>query len=215
MFLFKNRSEAGIYLAHEIFKKQIFEPILLAINPGGVPVANTIAHELKLSFEVIMTRLLVMPGHDEYVIGAIAEEDNPVVSFDTNFSDPRMLELIVQEKKEIQRSIDLFRPQKNLPKIKNQNVILINDIFFEDFELVAAAKYLKKRGAKKVSVAVPIAYKAFDDRPFIDEIIFVEEIKYIQDPHIFFEDFSPVTDREILECLDRLDVSGETYLGLS
>ena len=73
MFRFKNRVQAGQYLAGKL-TKYVNAPdvIVLGLPRGGVIVAHEIAVKLGLPLDIFMVRKLGVPGYSELAMGAIA-----------------------------------------------------------------------------------------------------------------------------------------------
>src|SRR5438045_9770473 len=70
---FRDRRQAGRELAEALAERQLWEPVVLALPRGGVPVGFEIARFLAAPLDVFVARKVGAPGHPEYGIGAIAE----------------------------------------------------------------------------------------------------------------------------------------------
>src|SRR5215217_7423283 len=71
--IYRNRSEAGKYLATQLTSYADRDDVLVfALPRGGVPVAYEVAKELKAPLDVFLVRKLGVPGHEELAMGAIA-----------------------------------------------------------------------------------------------------------------------------------------------
>src|SRR6516225_1871844 len=70
---FRNRSEAGQFLAQKL-KKYADRPdvMVLALPRGGVPVAIEVARVLNATLDVFLVRKLGLPEREELAMGAIA-----------------------------------------------------------------------------------------------------------------------------------------------
>jgi len=76
MFRFKNRVQAGQYLAEKLITyAEAFNAIILGLPRGGVMVAHEIAEKLGLPLDVFLVRKLGVPGYEELAMGAIASGD--------------------------------------------------------------------------------------------------------------------------------------------
>lgn len=207
MFIYQDRQDAGSELAQLISQKQIHEPVLLALPRGGVPVASVISHELGLPFEVLVTRRVEYPGQGHYEIGAIAEDDKALLMEDINYADPRILEAIREERDELHRRVSLYRQGQNLPDLNGKDVILVDDgLTDEEGEALVAAKFARNHGARRVFLAVPVAPQSVKDTvlsQYVDEVLCPHWEEDIETVGEFFQDFSDVTDRQVLELLGR------------
>src|SRR5690349_7588608 len=71
--MFKNRTEAGQFLAEKLTKyANRPDVVVLALPRGGVPVAYEVAQQLNAPLDVFVVRKLGVPGHEELAMGAIA-----------------------------------------------------------------------------------------------------------------------------------------------
>ncbi len=58
--MFTSRKEAGQKLAAKIVDLHLFEPVVLALPRGGVPVAAEIATALKAPFDILVVRKVAL-----------------------------------------------------------------------------------------------------------------------------------------------------------
>ena len=77
---FENREQAGKILAEKLLKFQKFDPIILALPRGGVPIAHEITTALHAPLDIVLVKKIGAPGHDEFAIGAIAEDEKPILN---------------------------------------------------------------------------------------------------------------------------------------
>jgi putative phosphoribosyl transferase len=69
-FLFRDRREAGRWLAHALSRyKEAKDTIILALPRGGVVVGYEISLALRLPLDVLVTRKLGAPGDPELAMG--------------------------------------------------------------------------------------------------------------------------------------------------
>ena len=82
---FENRIAAGRLLALCLQAgRPLVDPLVMALPPGGVPVALEVARALEAELDLIMVRRLGMPGQSELAMGAVAGggirlRNNPVI----------------------------------------------------------------------------------------------------------------------------------------
>src|ERR671931_2579108 len=114
---FRDRTEAGRRLAGKL-RAYAGRPdvIVLALPRGGVPVAYEIAEALGAPLDVFVVRKLVMPGHPEFAIGAIASGGVRVLNDDAvhwyHISD-RVIETIAHEEQiELERRERDYRGER-------------------------------------------------------------------------------------------------------
>ena len=79
--IFKDRFTAGKLLAKELKKyKNKKDAIVLAIPRGGLQIGCSIAKELNLNLDIILTKKIGYPGNPEYAIGAVSLKEEVVDS---------------------------------------------------------------------------------------------------------------------------------------
>src|SRR5262245_63861102 len=105
---FRNRSEAGIFLARTLERyKDNPDVVALALPRGGVPVAYEVAKALNVPLDVFLVRKLGVPGYEECAMGAIATGGvrvlNDNIVDDLNIS-PKVINSVAKaEMKELHR----------------------------------------------------------------------------------------------------------------
>jgi len=125
--MFRNRTEAGKKLAEKLIKyKANKEAIILALPRGGVPVAFEGAKKLKIPIDLIIVRKLPIPDNPEAGIGALSETGE-IIWQPQKESYPKDVieEILIEQKKEIERRTKILRKGRDLPKLKNKIVILL------------------------------------------------------------------------------------------
>ena len=121
--IFKDRFTAGKLLAKELKKyKNKKDAIVLAIPRGGLQIGFSIAKELNLNLDIILTKKIGYPGNPEYAIGAVSLTSEIVEEQGIS------KDYIQNEIKNIRKSLK-ERYKKYLGKSKPQNLknkIVIN-----------------------------------------------------------------------------------------
>ena len=71
--MFRNREDAARQLGHRLLRRQLDDPLVLAIPRGGVAVGAVLADMLAADLDVVLARKLRAPGQPELAIGAVGE----------------------------------------------------------------------------------------------------------------------------------------------
>lgn len=205
MFLYRDRQDAGSDLAQLIMMAEIYDPLLLAIPRGGVPVASVISRELAYPFDVLIIRKIFYPGKKKFIIGAMTEDERAFITEDINYADPRILEVINEERHELQREVALYRWGRGLVEFKGRNVILIDDSLSDGISVLAASRYLKQKAASKVVLAVPVA--PLNEGPvlkrYLDQVLCPHRVPLVAPAGQWYQEFSALSDQDVLEFLGR------------
>jgi len=206
---FKDRREAAKLLSSELKKLNLENPIVLAIPRGGAVLASVIADELGTIWDFVIPRKIGAPHNRELAIGAITEDgtillNHPVVS-SLKISREYIDKAAEKELEEIKRRFHLYRGERTYPELQNKSVILVDDGIATGFTVFAAIKSLRRRGAEKISVAVPVAPK--DTAEEIKEVVDVFVCLYT--PTIFYavgeyyENFEQIEDEEVISLFNK------------
>jgi putative phosphoribosyl transferase len=207
-YLFANRVEAGIQLAQELRQHQLTKPLMLALPRGGVPIAHEIFRHLGIPWEVLITRKIGAPYNPEYGIGAISEDDKPLLTpaayLREGVVEDAVAGVISLEQEELHRRIKLYRHDRSLPDLHGRDVVLIDDGVATGITAAAAARYVSSQGAARVILAVPVGPNV--DNPILTE--YVDEIICLHRPADFwgvgswYADFEQVSDQEVIHYIE-------------
>ena len=161
----KDRHEGGRLLGRLLADYAGRKDVLvLAIPPGGVPVAAAIVQELGCSMDVLVVRTLNVPQHNpwesEIVMGAVAPGGVRVLDLGVLTSakvHPQELEQVVAfEQQELERLQRLYRGDRPFPDLQGRTVILATDAIVIGSIMEAAIKAVRAKGAVRVVAATPV-----------------------------------------------------------
>jgi predicted phosphoribosyltransferase len=212
MIRFKNRSEAGLFLAGQLWAyANRPDTLVLALPRGGVPVAYEVAMALGAPLDVFQVRKLGLPGHEELAMGAIATGDvrvlNPDVVEYLRIPEEVIDEVTARERQELERRERLYRDGRPAPSPRGRVVILVDDGLATGSTMRAAVLALRQQQPAAVIVAVPVAAKQTCNelRTVADEVF----CGITPDPFyavgLWYEDFSQTTDEEVRDMLARAE----------
>lgn len=201
---FRDREEAGRILAEKLSGHAKEEPVILALPRGGLPLAAEIAQRLNAPLDILAVKKIGAPKHPELAIGAISEDGIPlfneemVAALDSN---RHYVKKAAQEKgEEVKKQVAAYRKVRPLFPVKGRNVILVDDGLATGATMEAAVKVLKSRGARKITVAVPVASsEAFwKVKEAVDEMVVLSVPREFYAVGQWYLDFSEVSDDEAL-----------------
>lgn len=209
MIMFKNRADAGRKLADQLAYLVGMNPLVLAIPRGGVPVGFEIVKALNAEFSLIIARKLPFPYAPESGFGAVAEDGSltilPHATY--NLSNKIISTIIKTQKMEIQRRTAVLRGGKPLPNLEDRIVILVDDGIAMGSTMRASITYCKKQGPNQLIVASPVSSpevaRAFNDLEAVDETLILEKPRFFRAVAQVYEDWSEITDHEVLEIMNQ------------
>ena len=217
-FLYRDRAHAGKVLAEILVKRELINPIILALPRGGVPIGMQIAEVLKVPLDVLIVRKIGAPFNPEYGIGAITEDFIPLMSaeslIDEEHLEEEVIAIIENEKQELIRRIQLYRGDRKLLEFKNRTIVLVDDGIATGVTAAAAGKFLKSQGAKEVILAVPVGPKTLGPlvRRNVDEIICPYTPAGFSGVGNWYQDFRQVSDEEVVYILNHFYPKSEKNL---
>lgn len=162
--------------------------------------------------DVIVARKVGVPGLAEVALGAIAEDCRGIVEDSVGWYigvPRRVVERIAErERAELERRVRLYRSGRALPDVRGKTVVLVDDGLASGATLRAAVRSLKARRPKAVIAAIPVASPLHCDdvRATVDDLVTLATPEPFGMVSSWYEDYSPVSDAEVLRLLCRLPV---------
>jgi putative phosphoribosyl transferase len=211
--LFRDRIEAGQLLAKSLNKYAgRTDVVVLALPRGGLPVAAEVAHALRAPLDVFLVRKLGVPGHEELAMGAIASGGIRVLNDDVvryqRISETAIEAVAREEQRELQRRERLYRGDRPVTDVHGKIVILIDDGLATGATMRAAVKALRGQDPSRIVVAVPVGSREtcgeFEGEA--DEAICARTPEPFYAVGAWYDDFSPTTDSEVREILQRFSL---------
>jgi putative phosphoribosyl transferase len=205
---FKDRAEAGKKLAEKLQQMTLQDPVILALPRGGVPLAVEIASELHAPMDLLMVKKIGLPMQEELAVGAVSEDGVVVYNKEILKLVPalskEMLKLITEDAMMmLHKKMEKFRKIQSPVTIENREVVVVDDGIATGQSVMAVIKLLRKRGAKKIIIAAPVAPVDTVNRlkDLADEVIVLSPEEFFYAVGEFYEDFTEVTDDEVIEGL--------------
>ena len=208
MFRFRDRVEAGQYLAERLLQyANAPDAVVLGLPRGGVVVASEVARKLGLPLDIFLVRKLGVPGYEELAMGAIASGGVRVMNEDVlrqiSVSESTIEAVTRREERELLRREEAYRGNRPRLDVKDLTVILVDDGLATGATMRAAVKALRRQGPKRLVVAVPTAAPDTCDefRAEVDEILCAMTPTPFHAVGAWYEDFSQTTDEEVQQLL--------------
>ena len=205
---YRDRHEAGRFLANCVHARVApFDPIVLALARGGVPVGLPVAAALRAPLDTVVVRKLTLPQHPDIAFGAIApggvEILDPELVKRLGLTPLEVAAIADRELVELQRREACYREEHGALDVRGRTILLVDDALASDLPMRAAICALQERHARRVLVAVPAGCHAACRKleTEIGELVCPFRLELFPAPHACYRDYPPTSDSEVCRCL--------------
>jgi putative phosphoribosyl transferase len=205
--IFRDRLDAGERLAAALRNyRDASGTVVLGIPRGGVVVARAIGVALHLPLGICPVRKLGAPENPELAIGAV--DDHDVVVLDHKLSrhlgltEEDLFEAAARQRQELQEWVAGLGANA-VPALEGRTAILTDDGVATGYTAQAGIESLRRRGAQRVVLAVPVAPPdtAAMLAPQVDEFVCLVTPEPFYAVGNFFKEWPQVTDDEVRALL--------------
>ncbi len=207
---FKNRSEAGKFLGQKLVEHvQGADVLVLALPRGGVPVGLEISRILEAPLDIFLVRKLSLPGHGDLAMGAIATGSvrtlNQSVVRAFGISQHVIDTATERAEAQLRHEERLYRGDRPGHVVRGKTVVLVDDGLAAGSNMRAAISAIRQQHPARIILAVPVAAPEAcqEIRSEVDELICGRMPDPFMAAGLWYRDFSPVTDEEAQQSLER------------
>ncbi|MCM2292369.1 hypothetical protein NAC44_08505 [Allorhizobium sp. BGMRC 0089] len=168
-WLFENRRQAGEALARSVQDLALERPIILAIPPESVTLAQAVAKSVKAPLDLAVVLELPGPIPPAHPIGHVVGGIDPhIVMEETNAEDQFIPPGYVDEERrrlvsEAERRHHAYTGNRNPLKLQDRHVVLVCDVDLPERRLKAALAALAKIPLASLRLAFPAMSIAMRD----------------------------------------------------
>ncbi len=209
MLPFADRSTAGRMLASRLADySQRKDTIVLGLPRGGVAVASAVADVLHLPLDVLVVSKLGTPWQPELAMGALAEGNVQVIDLSIMqqlcIRDEEMRGVAEMAREDVKMRARFYRRWHSAPKLAGNTTILVDDGIATGCSMLAAAEAVRRRGAARVVVAVPVLASSGCSAIWMeaDEVVSVIEAETFLAISQWYQNFDQLTDEDVLQLLE-------------
>jgi predicted phosphoribosyltransferase len=202
---FVNREEAAMELVQHLSEYKGKDGVVLAVPRGGVPIAYHVAKAYHFPLELLMTKKIGHPDHEEFAIGAVSLEDY-VIDNIPGISQDYVDEEIKRIRRSLQERYRLFMGDHKPVSIANKVVIIIDDGMATGNTIISSIKMLQRQQPKKIVVAVPVAPLSTLKKlgALVHDVVCLHSPEPFVGVGLHYADFSQVSDLEVIRLLKEI-----------
>lgn len=208
---FADRTVAGRLLGERLLRELLPGPLVVVALPrGGVPVALEVAHLPHAPMDVLFVRKIGAPWQRELAVAAVVGGERPDIEIDeqscaaTGASRAHIEREADAAWREIERRRQAHLQGRAAPDQSGTTAILVDDGIATGTTVRAAVKALRRRGAARVVLAVPVAAHEtlMALHPLCDRIVCLAEPQPFRSVGLHYLDFHQLSDAEVIAALD-------------
>ena len=207
---FADRAEAARALAARLLDEHLPGPVVvLALPRGGVPIGAEIARRLNAPLDLLLVRKIGAPWQPELAVAAVVDGGRPEIVIDEGIAaevgaDADYIERTAREEwQEVERRRARYLAGRAPVPVAGATVIVVDDGIATGTTVRAALKALRRRGAARLVLAVPVAPHdtLLALQREVDRVICLSEPDPFRAIGLHYVDFHQVSDEEVLAAL--------------
>jgi len=208
--LFKDRKKAGERLAEKLLKEGAFEKeqlkktIVVSLLKGGIILGDIIAKKLNIDHLPLVVAKIPAPLNPELALGALTFNtlylDKKIISSFDKINLQNQINQALSKLATYQKEFKIKESDFN--QIKEKTIILVDDGIATSSTIQAAFLFLKKKRAKKIILATPVAPADFNEKIF-DKVFILHKDPFLSAISQYYQDFSQVEDDEVKNILNK------------
>ena len=207
--MFENRTDAGRRIAEVIAERGYGETIVYALPRGGVPIALEIGRRLGAPVDLVLVRKIGAPWQPELSVAAVVDGERPEVVIDeAMLGMPGVDQEYIETQThlallEIARRRALYLKGREPRSIGGATAIVVDDGIATGTTVRAALKALRRKGPKRLILAVPVApadtCRAL--RAEVDDLVCLAQPEPFRAIGLHYDDFHQLDDAEVMQAL--------------
>jgi putative phosphoribosyl transferase len=202
--MFADRIDAGQQLAKALAAyADAPATVVLGIPRGGVVVAAEVARELRLPLDIVFAAKVGAPSNPEYAIGAVTADGRLLANPEAGLDAHALERAAAPAREKLARQLRSLRGDRGPLDMKGLTALVVDDGLATGLTALAAVHYLRREGAARVVLAVPVAavVSANELRREVDEFVAADVPSSFFAVGQFYASFPQTEDAEVRRLL--------------
>lgn len=207
--MFADRAEAGRALAAELTRLGLADPVVLALPPGGVPVAVEVARALEAPIDLLLVRKVAAPGNPELCVAAIVDGTPPDIVINREIveayglDDDALRLLVKEDRPESDQGRAVYANRRRQLSVRGKTVVLVDDGAATGTTATMALRALRRREPGAVVFAVPVAPAEVADElaAEADRVVCLSRPARFRALGFHYRDFPELSHDEVVELM--------------
>lgn len=204
--MFADRAEAGRSLAALLsIYTDATDAVVLGIPRGGVVVAAEVARELHLPLDIVLAAKVGAPGNPEFAAGALTADGEILANPSAGMTEAELEQIAGPARAKIGFLAAKLRGGRDAVALAEKTAIVVDDGLATGLTAQAAVSYLRRQGAARIVLAVPVASAEAASRLArdADEVVVIDRPKTFFAVGQFYRHFAQTEDWEVQQLLTR------------
>ena len=211
---FADREQAARLLAQRLAAMHLAPPIVvLALPRGGVPIGAEVARVLHAGLDLLLVRKIGAPWQHELAVAAVVDGEPPEIVID----EPMLREAGIGRDyieaearlalQEIDRRRALYLAGRAPLPLAGATAIVVDDGIATGTTMRAALKALRRKGPRRLVLAVPVAPAdaCAALRAEVDDLVCLAQPEPFRAIGLHYDDFHQLEDAEVVRALAASD----------
>jgi len=202
--MFADRIDAGQQLAKALVANaDAPATVVLGIPRGGVVVAAEVARELRLPLDIVFAAKVGAPGNPEYAIGAVTADGQLLANPESGVYAQALEQAAAPAREKLARQLLSLRGDRPPLDLTGLTTLVVDDGLATGLTARAAVNYLRREGAARIVLAVPVAAvsSATELCREVDEFVAVDIPSPFYAVGQFYASFPQTEDAEVRRLL--------------
>ena len=207
---FADRAQAARLLAQRLAAMHLAPPIVvLALPRGGVPIGAEVARVLHAGLDLLLVRKIGAPWQHELAVAAVVDGEPPEIVIDEPMLRKAGIgrDYIEAEARlalqEIDRRRALYLAGRAPLPLAGATAIVVDDGIATGTTMRAALKALRRKGPRRLVLAVPVAPAdtCAALRAEVDDLVCLAQPEPFRAIGLHYDDFHQLEDAEVIRAL--------------